>query len=130
MGGSRLKGVIVAAFPAGWSLRDHVVAMAGAGLSHNSRYDIPDSAFSQSPLFRSSRPKKSLEELRVERYVSCIMSIDRILSDREAKRLSNPEALTNADYYMAQIMEIGAVDGENARTLLQEKGIDDLRRMD
>merc|ERR1712032_1316180 len=73
---------------------------------------------------------KSLEELRVERYVSCIMSIDRILSDREAKRLSNPEALTNADYYMAQIMDIGAVDGENARTLLQEKGIDDLRRMD
>eukprot|EP00408_Alexandrium_pacificum_P036288 CAMPEP_0171291846 /NCGR_PEP_ID=MMETSP0790-20130122/71857_1 /TAXON_ID=2925 /ORGANISM="Alexandrium catenella, Strain OF101" /LENGTH=153 /DNA_ID=CAMNT_0011761571 /DNA_START=66 /DNA_END=523 /DNA_ORIENTATION=+ len=72
---------------------------------------------------------KSEAEIRDERYAGFVISLNKVLTDWRSNNLSASEALTHADHYMENIMAIGKVDGERAQTILQSRGIDDLRRV-
>eukprot|EP00401_Gymnodinium_catenatum_P069191 CAMPEP_0117526076 /NCGR_PEP_ID=MMETSP0784-20121206/36100_1 /TAXON_ID=39447 /ORGANISM="" /LENGTH=176 /DNA_ID=CAMNT_0005322295 /DNA_START=41 /DNA_END=572 /DNA_ORIENTATION=+ len=76
------------------------------------------------------QPPKSPAELRVDRYVMNIVALDRCFASWESQAIDKTAALQQCEYYMKNIMEIGRVDGELARTELVKKGIDDQRRMD
>eukprot|EP00927_Polykrikos_kofoidii_P072965 TRINITY_DN69050_c0_g1_i1.p1 TRINITY_DN69050_c0_g1~~TRINITY_DN69050_c0_g1_i1.p1 ORF type:complete len:181 (+),score=45.19 TRINITY_DN69050_c0_g1_i1:58-543(+) len=75
-------------------------------------------------------PVRSPAEIRDERYASYIVALDRLFADFEGEKLSKEKALEAVEEYMVKIRDIGRVDGERARIMLEKKGIDDQRRMD
>jgi hypothetical protein len=93
------------------------------------RYDVAVSETVSGGWFAPRQPKPK-DQLRDERYVSYMMSLDRVLSDWSDRKLNNTEALRNADYYMEKIKSIGKVDSSQTRDLLDQKGLHDHRRMD
>merc|ERR1712217_866465 len=74
--------------------------------------------------------EKSRDELRDENYANYVRSLDRVLTDWKQRELETQQALVHADYFMEKIQEIGRVDGERARAILEEHDIDDKRRID
>mmetsp|Transcript_23606 Transcript_23606/g.42661 ORF Transcript_23606/g.42661 Transcript_23606/m.42661 type:complete len:116 (+) Transcript_23606:99-446(+) len=71
----------------------------------------------------------SAQSQRDEKYVAQMIALDKILTDWTDKRLSNQDALFHADKVMENIVAIGTVDGDHARSVLQSRGIDDQRRL-
>ncbi|CAJ1329644.1 unnamed protein product [Effrenium voratum] len=68
-------------------------------------------------------------EAKAERYVTQILALDRVLQNWRQKTLDKREAVIHADHVMDNIMAIGVVDGDCARQLLIDRGIDDSQRM-
>ncbi|CAE8590637.1 unnamed protein product [Polarella glacialis] len=80
-------------------------------------------------MFGGAKPKTA-QEMKDEKYVQQMVSLNKVLDDWHNKTVSNSEALKLADHYMLNIEGIGSVDGENATALMRERGLDDQRRVD
>eukprot|EP00928_Gymnodinium_smaydae_P047458 TRINITY_DN3167_c0_g1_i1.p2 TRINITY_DN3167_c0_g1~~TRINITY_DN3167_c0_g1_i1.p2 ORF type:complete len:214 (+),score=56.50 TRINITY_DN3167_c0_g1_i1:59-643(+) len=75
-------------------------------------------------------PPKTPMQIRCEKYVSYVVCMEKIFTMWEAQKIGDADAMAQVNQYMSNIQQIGRVDGEQARALLQAKGIDDQRRMD
>mmetsp|Transcript_16075 Transcript_16075/g.48426 ORF Transcript_16075/g.48426 Transcript_16075/m.48426 type:complete len:137 (+) Transcript_16075:87-497(+) len=98
---------------------------------HDPRYDTKIHTTQPSRMsWLVGGPPMDQAETRDERYAGFVISLSKVLADWQASRLTSSEALQHADFYMEKIIEIGSVNGESARSILEERGIDDAKRLE
>eukprot|EP00930_Biecheleria_cincta_P057844 TRINITY_DN43717_c0_g1_i1.p2 TRINITY_DN43717_c0_g1~~TRINITY_DN43717_c0_g1_i1.p2 ORF type:complete len:121 (-),score=30.55 TRINITY_DN43717_c0_g1_i1:50-412(-) len=81
-----------------------------------------------SSMFQTQPPKTQMQ-LRDEHYVNEMLSLSKVLDEWKMGRSQKGEALLNADSIMSNIMATGTVNGDNCKEMLEEKGLDDDRRV-
>ncbi|CAE7628758.1 unnamed protein product [Symbiodinium sp. CCMP2592] len=76
------------------------------------------------------KPEKSGEQVKAERYATQMLALDRVISNWQARSIDKKDALVHCDHILENIKAIGSLDGDIARTFLNERGISDSRCSD
>eukprot|EP00439_Symbiodinium_sp_Y106_P061114 s3436_g9.t1 len=59
-----------------------------------------------------------------------MLALDRVISNWQARSIDKKDALVHCDHILENIKAIGSLDGDIARTFLNERGISDSRRQE
>ncbi|CAE7693965.1 unnamed protein product, partial [Symbiodinium pilosum] len=59
-----------------------------------------------------------------------MLAFDRVITNWRSRSIDKKDALVHCDHILENIKAIGTVDGDVARTMLNERGIDDSRRQE
>mmetsp|Transcript_20446 Transcript_20446/g.48515 ORF Transcript_20446/g.48515 Transcript_20446/m.48515 type:complete len:141 (+) Transcript_20446:36-458(+) len=78
----------------------------------------------------AEKPEKSGEQVKAERYATQMLALDRVISNWQARSIDKKGALVHCDHILENIKAIGSLDGDMARTCLNDRGISDTRRLE
>ncbi|CAE7306806.1 ctnA [Symbiodinium sp. KB8] len=78
----------------------------------------------------AEKPEKSGEQVKAERYATQMLALDRVISNWQARSIDKKDALVHCDHILENIKAIGSLDGDMARTCLNDRGISDTRRLE
>mmetsp|Transcript_61971 Transcript_61971/g.115871 ORF Transcript_61971/g.115871 Transcript_61971/m.115871 type:complete len:134 (-) Transcript_61971:217-618(-) len=70
------------------------------------------------------------EQSKAQKYATQMLAFDRVINNWRNRSIDKREALVHCDHILENIVAIGALDGDMARQVLCDRGLDDQRRVE